>query len=157
MSLRVPTFPVIGLDSSVHSGLMFSSTHTLIFLPIHDTLISCIQHHISNASLFLPLSISHHLGLFSTDSTQCFFFFPGLSHHLGSPVIADDCIHPCRPVCRVVLFQTHLCHVSCMHLSIVGLAVLFFFSPVSPHLTFFSLCAPLSFSSHGRTTSVVFL
>ena len=26
-----------------------------------------------------------------------------------------------------------------------------------PGLAFFSLCAPLSFSSHGRTTSVVFL
>ena len=43
------------------------------------------------------------------------FFFPGLSRYLGSPVdpsIADELIHPCCPVRRVVLFQTHLCHVS---------------------------------------------
>ena len=40
------------LDSSVHSGLMFSSSHTLVFLSIHDTLITRLQHHISNASIF---------------------------------------------------------------------------------------------------------
>ena len=40
------------LDSSVHSGLMFSTTHTLVFLSIHDTLITRLQHHISNASIF---------------------------------------------------------------------------------------------------------
>ena len=38
------------LDSSVHSGSMFSSTHTLVFLS-HDTHHS-LQHHISNASIF---------------------------------------------------------------------------------------------------------
>ena len=40
------------LDSSVLSGLMFSSTHTLVFLSIHDSLITRCQHHISNASTF---------------------------------------------------------------------------------------------------------
>ena len=58
-----------------------------------------------------------------------------------------------------IFFQTHLCHVSrhsCMHLSIVGLAVLFLFSPVCPQLAFFSLCAPLSLSSHGRTLQSFF-
>ena len=40
---------------------------------------------------------------------------------------------------------------SYIHLSILGLSALFFFSLVCPHLAFFSLCAPLSFSSHGRT------
>ena len=34
---------------------------------------------------------------------------------------------------------------------------LLLFSPVCPHLTFFSPCAPLSFFSHDRTTSVVSL
>ena len=42
----------VTLESSVHSGLMFSSTHTLVFLSIHDTLITHLQHHISNASIF---------------------------------------------------------------------------------------------------------
>ena len=40
------------LDSSVHSGLIFSSTRTLVFLSIQDTLITHRQHHISNASTF---------------------------------------------------------------------------------------------------------
>ena len=40
------------LDSSVQSGLVFSSIHTLVFLSIHDTLINRLQHHISNASSF---------------------------------------------------------------------------------------------------------
>ena len=53
---------------------------------------------------------------------------------------------PCLSCCP--LSDPLLSCLSCMHLSIVGLAVLFFFSPVCPHLTFFSLCAPLSFSSH---------
>ena len=35
-------------DSSVHSCLMFPSTRTLFSLPIQDTLITRIQHHISN-------------------------------------------------------------------------------------------------------------
>ena len=42
-----------------------------------------------------------------------------------------------------------------MHLFIVGLVPIFFFSLVCPHPAFFSLHASLSFSSHGRTTSVV--
>ena len=39
---------------------------------------------------------------------------------------------------------------SVISLSIVGLAVLFCLSLLCPHLAFFSLCAPLSLSSHGR-------
>ena len=46
---------------------------------------------------------------------------------------------------------------SCMCLSGLGLSALFLFSLECPHIAFFSLCAPVSFSSHGRTTSVVFL
>ena len=61
---------------------------------------------------------------------------------------------PCLLSCP--LSDPSLSCLSCMRLSILGLAVLFFFSPVSPHLTFFSLCAPLSFSSHGRTVKPLY-
>ena len=33
------------LDSSVHSGLMFSMIHMFVFLSIHDTLSTLLQHH----------------------------------------------------------------------------------------------------------------
>ena len=46
----------VTLDSSVHSGLIFLSTHSLFFLSIHGTLITRLQHHISKASIvFLPV------------------------------------------------------------------------------------------------------
>ena len=64
-------------------------------------------------------------------------------------------ILPC--LLRCPLSTLPVSYLSYMHLSILGLAYLFFFSLVCPHLAFFSLSAPLSFSSHGRTTSVVFL
>ena len=41
------------LDSSVHSGLMFSIIHMFVFLSIHDTLSTLLQHHNSKASIFL--------------------------------------------------------------------------------------------------------
>ena len=40
------------LDSSLHSGLMYSSTQTLVFFSIQDTVITLLQDHISNASTF---------------------------------------------------------------------------------------------------------
>ena len=46
------------LDYSVHSVLMFSSTRTLVFLSIQDTLITCPLH--DKCINFLPLSFSHH-------------------------------------------------------------------------------------------------
>ena len=67
---------------------------------------------------------------------------------------------PCLLSCP--LSDPPLSCLSCMHLAIVGLAALLFFSPVCQHLIFFSLCAPLSFTSHGRPYhfslfSVIFL
>ena len=41
------------LDSSVHSGLMFSIINMFVFLSIHDTLSTLLQHHNSKASIFL--------------------------------------------------------------------------------------------------------
>ena len=59
-------------------------------------------------------------------------FVPGLSK------IAR--IHPCCPVCCVVLFQPRACHISYWHLSTLALTALFvFFSSVCPRLSFFSL------------------
>ena len=52
---------------------------------------------------------------------------------------------PCLLSCP--LSDPSLSCLSCMRLSIIGLAALLFFSLVFPHLAFFSLCAPLSFSS----------
>ena len=72
---------------------------------------------------------------------------PWLVTSFGISAIADDPISPCCPVC-CVLFQP-LSSLSYTHLSILGLASLFFFSLVCPHLAFFSLCAPLSSSSHN--------
>ena len=40
------------LESSVRYGWMFSSPHTLVCLSIHETLITRLQYHISNASTF---------------------------------------------------------------------------------------------------------
>ena len=57
---------------------------------------------------------------------------------------------------RCPLSTLPVSYLSYTHLSILGLAALFFFSLVCLHLALFSLCAPFSFSSHGRTTSVVF-
>ena len=53
---------------------------------------------------------------------------------------------PCLSCCP--LSDPPLSCLSCMHLSIVGLAVLFFFSPVCPHLTLFSLYMLLFHSPH---------
>ena len=36
----------VTLDSSVHSDLMVSSTHTLFFVSIQDTLITRLHHHL---------------------------------------------------------------------------------------------------------------
>ena len=54
------------LESSVRYGWMFSSPHTLVCLSIHETLITRLQHHISNASTFflsafLIVQVSAHL------------------------------------------------------------------------------------------------
>ena len=54
---------------------------------------------------------------------------------------------PCLLSCP--LSDPPLSCLSCMGFSILGLAALFFFSLVCPHLAFLSLCAPLSFSSRG--------
>ena len=42
----------------------------------------------------------------------CILLLPWLVPSSGVAGIADDLIPPCCPVCRVVLFQTHFCHVS---------------------------------------------
>ena len=83
---------------------------------------------------------------------SCAFFIPGLSRHLDSLVYFF--MLPCL-LCGP-LSAPPLSYRSYVHLSILSFAALFFFSLVCPHLTFFSLCALLSFSLHGRTTSVVF-
>ncbi len=83
------------------------------------------------------------------------------SSSLACPVIwgrryswlASSSILPC--LLRCPLSTLPVSYLSYTHLYILCLAALFFFSLVCPHLAFFSLCAPLSFSSHGRTTSVV--
>ena len=63
---------------------------------------------------------------------------------------------PCLLSCP--LSDPHLSCLSCMRLSILGLAALAFFSLVCPHLAFFSLCAPLSFwPYHLSRFSVIFL
>ena len=83
------------------------------------------------------------------------------SSSLACPVIwsrryvASSSILPC--LLRCPLSTMPVSYLSYTHLSTLGLASLFFFSLVCLHLAFFSPCAPLSFSSHGRTTSVVFL
>ena len=51
MSSSIP--PAVTLDSSVHSGLMLSMIDMLVFLSIHDTLSTLLQHHNSKASIFL--------------------------------------------------------------------------------------------------------
>ena len=71
---------------------------------------------------------------------------PWLVPSSGVAGIADQLLPPFCPVCCVGLFQPRLSH-------ILGLTSHFFFSLVA----FFSPYTTLSFSSHGRTTSVVFL
>ena len=82
-------------------------------------------------------------------------FFPS-SSSLACPVIwgrryswwSSSSMLPC--LLRCPLSAPPLSYLSYTHLSTVGLAALFFFSLVCPHLAFFSLCAPLSSSPHGR-------
>ena len=81
---------------------------------------------------------------------------PWLVPSSGVAGIADDRIPSCCRLLYCPLSDPPVSCLSCTRLSILGLAALFLFSLVCPHLAFFSLCAPLSFSSHGRTTSVVF-
>ena len=45
-------------------------------------------------------------------SNQVLLLLPWLVPSSGVAGIADDLIPPCCPVCRVVLVQTHFCHVS---------------------------------------------
>ena len=52
-SHHVPKVAFGTLDSSVHSGLMFSIIHMFVFLSIHDALSTLLQHHNSKASIFL--------------------------------------------------------------------------------------------------------
>ena len=52
-SHHVPKVAFGTRDSSVHSGLMFSIIHMCVFLSIHDTLSTLLQHHNSKASIFL--------------------------------------------------------------------------------------------------------
>ena len=80
--------------------------------------------------------------------SSLFFFVPGLSRHLGYGRLASSSILPC--LLRCPLSTLPVSYLSYTHLSILGLAALFFFSLVCLHLAFFSRCAPLSFSSHGR-------
>ena len=71
--------------------------------------------------------------------------------------IADLLLPPLCPVCCVVLFQPRLYHISLLHVYVhlrFGFSFLLFSGMC--HLAFVSLCGPLSFSSHGRTTPVVF-
>ena len=77
---------------------------------------------------------------------------PWLVPSSGVAGIADDGIPPCCPVCCLVFFQTHFCHVSYKHLSNLGLPALFFFSLACPNLAFLSLCHYVLLASHGRTT-----
>ena len=52
-SHHVPKVVFGTVDSSVHSGLMFSMIHMFVFFSIHDTLSTLLQHHNSKASNFL--------------------------------------------------------------------------------------------------------
>ena len=117
------------------------------------------QQHPIRLACHLPTSVS-------SRCTVSIRFYQSSSSSLACPVIwgrrfswwSYSSMLPCLSCCP--LSAPLLSCLSCMHLSILGLAVLFFFSPVSPHLTFFSLCAPLSFSSHGHhfsRFSVIFL
>ena len=69
---------------------------------------------------------------------------------MGSPVDVylrnSSSILPC--ILRCSLSTLHVSYI--IGMSILGSTALFFFSLVCPHLTFFSLCPPLSFSSHVR-------
>ena len=69
--------------------------------------------------------------------------------------LASFSILPCLLHCP--LSTLPVSYLSYTHLSILGLAALLSFSLVCPHLAFFSICAPLTISSYGRTTSVVVL
>ena len=86
------------------------------------------------------------------------------SSSLACPVIWDrrytslvsSSILPC--LLRCPLSFSPACVVSLLHASFhLRFGSFFFFSLVCPHLAFFSLCAPVSFCSHGRTTTVVVL
>ena len=71
-----------------------------------------------------------------------FFFFPGLSRHLGSMLwlFVFFSMLPCLLYCP--LSAPPLVYLSYKHLFTLGLANLLF-SLVCPHLAFFSLCEPI--------------
>ena len=85
-----------------------------------------------------------------------FFFVPGLSHHLRTPVWLFILLCPWLVPSSSIMFcllscpLSVLCHLSFRHLSTLGLVALFVCSLVCPHLAFFSLSVSLSSSSHGR-------
>ena len=69
----------ISLDSSVHSGLMFSMIHMFVFLSIHDTLSTLLQHHntvfsVSKSPLRLEQSGTPTLSLYTAFPIYIFFF-----------------------------------------------------------------------------------
>ena len=68
--------------------------------------------------------------------------------------LASSSILPCLLHCP--LSTPPLSYLSYIHICIICLAALFFFSLVSPHLAFFSRCAPLSFSTHGLPLQLFF-
>ena len=89
--------------------------------------------------------------------SHLFFFVPGLSPDVpssGVTGIFTSSMLPC--LLRCPLSTPPVSYLSYTHLSILGLAALFFFSLVCPHPAFFSLCAPLS-SSSREPFSVIFL
>ena len=103
MSLRVSIFPVLGLDSSVHSGLMFSCTNTLIFLSIHDT------HQLSQMHHFFYLLAFLIIWVFSPQSPRNAIhqFHVGTKLVVSPPIMAlSIAIHPnCN---HIINSYTHL-------------------------------------------------
>ena len=70
------------------------------------------QRAISYYNVFpIPIVISQVL-LAGQQVVRLLLLLPWLVPSSGVAGIADHLTPPCWPVCRVVLFQTHLCHVS---------------------------------------------
>ena len=103
----------------VYHSCLSQTAKKNLFLPSPSSLtLSC--HH--------PLSLSHYI-------CTSLLLHPWLVPSSGVAGIADDLIPPYCPVC-CPLSDPPLSCPSYMHLSILGLAALFFFSLVCPHVAF---------------------
>ena len=96
----------VTLDPSVHSGLMLSMIDVLVFLSIHDTLSTLLQHHNSKASFSHVFSLPQVSAPYSTiGNTRTFTSFTFVSsvtplsfHSDVSPPIAVFLIVMCVKV-----------------------------------------------------------